>query len=647
MVLSRSWYLILSGAAILGVAAALLAASLINDQWQRAATSDLIRDRFEVEALLKLDARTRLDAIAPIAANPDVRTALRRAGARRADTPIDPEITTALGTKLAELNGQLAGMRGELLFAVDRDGWIVGSVAPSAIPEGAGLGEFPVVRRALEGYIRDDVWVYNDGVYRMAARPVIDGGQYVGALIHGKRFDDELAELLSTRLVGASIGFFHGDAMFAGYMPTGVQSPPRRDDMGALLAGQDGQESILTDEALLAGNRTEPQELPTGGLAIYSLVTGTARHANVGYSVGRPGRSLAQPQDILDLASGEAWGALPWIPLGAAGFGVFLIAMFLVWVERDRPLSKLRRATKALEGSPENRLTITDFGGRYRKIANDVNEALDRAAHAGGGAASKRKAANLDQILGPSADQAPPSGSFFGFASQEQAGAVDLPEVPPASTPMGGGGAPAIAGGLPPMGGAPPQLPSPPAARPAPPRPPPPKPPPPKPQVAAHEPPSRPVLAESDESEEPTTVAGLPPEAQAVAARAAQPAATATPAQRKKLKRTLMGVAPPTEDDDEDEDDGATMVARVPRELLNQSAGDDGEASHFREVFDQFLAMKQKCGESTAGLTFEKFVVTLRKNRDQIVARHGAAKVRFTVYEKAGKAALKATPIKE
>jgi sRNA-binding regulator protein Hfq len=64
-------------------------------------------------------------------------------------------------------------------------------------------------------------------------------------------------------------------------------------------------------------------------------------------------------------------------------------------------------------------------------------------------------------------------------------------------------------------------------------------------------------------------------------------------------------------------------------------------------VFEQFLATKKQCNEAVAGLTYDKFVVTLRKNREQIVQKHGAAKVRFTVYVKEGKAALKATPIKE
>ena len=49
----------------------------------------------------------------------------------------------------------------------------------------------------------------------------------------------------------------------------------------------------------------------------------------------------------------------------------------------------------------------------------------------------------------------------------------------------------------------------------------------------------------------------------------------------------------------------------------------------------------------TAELTFDKFCVTLRKNREQIMtSRPDAASVRFSVYVKEGKAALKASPTK-
>jgi hypothetical protein len=130
------------------------------------------------------------------------------------------------------------------------------------------------------------------------------------------------------------------------------------------------------------------------------------------------------------------------------------------------------------------------------------------------------------------------------------------------------------------------------------------------------------------------------------------------------MNRTLMGAGPmqlPGTDGKgsspsdvnamalEDDEEAATMVAQVPEELLAQSAElaaqvQDAEERHYREVFDEFVATKKRCGEATQSLTFDKFVQTLRKNRDQIVSRHGATRVRFTVYVKEGRAALKATP---
>ncbi len=630
MLLSRFWYLILSAAATAGLMAAMLAANLVNEGHRATVEDELRRDRFEVEAILKLDARARIDAIAPIAANPDVRSALRQASARRAGEAVPDEVKTRLTTKLSELNQQLAGFRGDLVFAVDANGWIVASVAPGRIPPGAGLGQFPLVARALEGYMRDDVWVYNDGIYRMAARPVIEGGQYVGALIHGKRFDDELAQLVSTRLDGATVGFFRGEQMVAGYMPADVQAAPRRDEVGAPLAN-----GLLNDEHLARGERTEPQSLTTGGLAVYSLVTGTAREANVGYAIARPLPAALGPLDLVTHASGESWTQVVQVYWVWGVFaGLLLFAIFVVWLERDRPLGKLRRAMSGLTSSPEARLTVTDFGGQYRKIAQHANDALDHVAQAGGGAPTgKRKAAaNLDEILGPA--EAAPSSSFFGFQQQEQGG-PDLPDVPaskPATSPAVA--APAIDPPRPPA----------PAAKPPPPKPP--APPPPGKRVTP--PPAQPAAeAPAPPAPEPEKPAAPPAAAAPDSESATRPPAS----QRKQLKRTLLGVPPPADDDDDD--DGATMVARVPEELLAQSAslptagGGDDEEAHFREVFKSFLDTKKQCGEPTAGLTFEKFVVTLRKNRDQIVSRHGARKVRFTVYVKNGKAALKATPIRE
>jgi hypothetical protein len=73
------------------------------------------------------------------------------------------------------------------------------------------------------------------------------------------------------------------------------------------------------------------------------------------------------------------------------------------------------------------------------------------------------------------------------------------------------------------------------------------------------------------------------------------------------------------------------------------AAGDD---DHWRQVFDDFLRVRRECGEAAEGLTYERFRSKLEKNRDQLVTKYACKSVRFQVYVKEGKAALKATPVR-
>ena len=77
-----------------------------------------------------------------------------------------------------------------------------------------------------------------------------------------------------------------------------------------------------------------------------------------------------------------------------------------------------------------------------------------------------------------------------------------------------------------------------------------------------------------------------------------------------------------------------------------ENGADFDEVAHHREVYQQYLETRRKCGEPVDNLTFDKFGVTLRKTRDQILQKHEARYVRFTVQVKEGKAALKAQPVK-
>ncbi|HYG69162.1 MAG TPA: MXAN_5187 family protein, partial [Anaeromyxobacteraceae bacterium] len=75
-------------------------------------------------------------------------------------------------------------------------------------------------------------------------------------------------------------------------------------------------------------------------------------------------------------------------------------------------------------------------------------------------------------------------------------------------------------------------------------------------------------------------------------------------------------------------------------------AAADGDEAHWREVFEDFLRIRRECGEAADGLSYERFRAKLEKNRDQLVAKYACRTVRFHVYVKDGKAALKATPVR-
>ena len=76
-------------------------------------------------------------------------------------------------------------------------------------------------------------------------------------------------------------------------------------------------------------------------------------------------------------------------------------------------------------------------------------------------------------------------------------------------------------------------------------------------------------------------------------------------------------------------------------------AVDLGPQCERREVFAQFVRTRTECNEPADDLTYEKFLGKLQKNKQQLVQKYGCRTVRFQVYVKEGKAALKAVPVRE
>ncbi|MDX9724391.1 MAG: MXAN_5187 C-terminal domain-containing protein [Myxococcota bacterium] len=70
------------------------------------------------------------------------------------------------------------------------------------------------------------------------------------------------------------------------------------------------------------------------------------------------------------------------------------------------------------------------------------------------------------------------------------------------------------------------------------------------------------------------------------------------------------------------------------------------DAEYFKSLFDEFLDTKKRCGENTDKITLDRFIQRLAKNKQALVERYDCRTVRFQVYVKDGRAALKATPVK-
>lgn len=84
-------------------------------------------------------------------------------------------------------------------------------------------------------------------------------------------------------------------------------------------------------------------------------------------------------------------------------------------------------------------------------------------------------------------------------------------------------------------------------------------------------------------------------------------------------------------------------------DVLAPGAAESGEISlvddSFRQLFEEFIALKRECGESTASLSYERFASKMRASRDSLMAKHGCEEVRFQLYVRDGRAAVKAKPV--
>ena len=225
MFTTKFWFTLVTLALGASVATLLVARNSYNLARAEDSQRVLVKDRDQAWALLKSEARVRIDEVLRIAVDPAVVRVLAKAAA----TPdaVTSDDRAALGTALRTQNKNLEGLEGDLLVAVDNRGEAIASEwADGPDKVGRGLAGFPAVQAALRGFMTDDVWALSvDGnnpdsakVYRIATRPVIAAGRYVGAVVHGQSFDSEFATTLARRL-RAQVVFFRGSLILASGSP--------------------------------------------------------------------------------------------------------------------------------------------------------------------------------------------------------------------------------------------------------------------------------------------------------------------------------------------------------------------------------------------------------------------------------------------
>lgn len=606
MLLSRVWYIVvaicLAGAAYLLV----LSTAMYNRMSERDTGEVLTADSQVVDWYLRNDARQRAAELIKPALDRTLAKALLKSSDTSSEVP--KSAREEARSVLAKVADSIPKERGfDALFAVDQHGRVVAQHGyPPANGREFELGGYPVVADALHGYVRDDVLSLNR-LYRVVARPVEyeAGLAPAGAIVGARLVDDRFAREVSER-TGTAVAFYWDGNRKASFAPEGF-------DRTQLDAINSDLGSMSDDTKYMESGRSAVRDLPGGLQVIYSRLPGESWETGAGYAVGKFSAGLASPFAFFSEADDKDKSAASWLVplivlLVAAGIG-----LGLTFVEHTRPLRKFRREVHTLETGGTERLRAADLPGAYREAGAALNDAIDRLIEKSGG--RSRRGADLGEVLGDL--PAEPVMSAFAFpgddapsvAPLENAGSdafgfrgapgATSPSVSSASSPLdrapasegraaasfGNGSGAAIE----PASFPPPSIP---------------------PTSSAPPPPSAPQRP----PEAPERSSALP----------SQPEPVSAPP-----RRPPSGGPPPA------------PSAKAPDPDTPE------EQEMWRSVFDEFVATRERLGDSLENFTYEKFERTLRKNRGAIQEKHGCRRVRFRVYVKEGKAALKASPVRD
>jgi hypothetical protein len=587
MFLSKIWFILIALVSAVAGTFALVAPRPAVQKLAALEGQRLDRAEYAAEQMFKVDAHKWIDRVSKLGRDAILSESLDAASRGSGEYSV---IHRTIQDRFRTLIPDLSTSGIDEIVSVDSKGRVIARVGGDNDKEyGDYIGGIEVVADALRGYMSDDVWGISGKLERVAGAPVLSKSKdrIVGAIYVAAETGPGLVERLKKNL-DVDVALLLRGKVVASSRPAGqLDALPE-------LVGQHGE-----DIATL--KRTPALPLESGQdklLVVAAPFPGQAGEQQAYYAlIGvQPAKTDLAALLANVRASDLKWGNFPWIPLVLLTFAMIAVGLVLQRLEVEEPLKKLRRELQKLASGDASRIDDARYSGPVGGLARDVNAAIE---HHTLGPAGRPEAGGKAVGAGPG----PVGGKTF-----------DLPSAAPAF-----GAPPPPSPAFPPPPPAVPSFSAPP---------PPPAFPPPPPSL----PPPLPNLA-PQHTPQPFSAAAVAAAGGAVSA--AAPAVKNAPWAQ--LPAAALGNQ---EDADRQMPDGeATRV--VPYDEHEE------EEAHFKHVFDDFIEAKRTCGESLAGLTQAKFLQKLRDNKAALVEKHGCRTVRFSVYIKDGKAALKATPVRE
>lgn len=533
------------------------------------------------------------------------------------------------------------------------------------------------------------------------------GGSYVGALVLGQEVNGAYAQRLKDRLVAThmpplartDVAFFlRGTALAATTATKPLEKLPLqfvRHKSEYLRAGRSAALRIGTP--------------PAANVVVIAPLPGEASEHDAFYAIVSPApQAVGLWARISSLRPSDASGASLWLGLGALWAVLVGVGLVLIYAQVDVPSRRFVADLRRLSRSELNRLTPHQYAAGYEVVAQLVNDTVDRVQKrkpAPASAQNEPSQVGREEVPGgglpleprraPTGGALPPNLGATTLGSPPSRPNVSMP---PLARPSAEALPPLAPAGPRPVMAGPPNTRSPadtplalepaaitPAAlyqsaedavtdhlaphHPGPPggmgltRAP-------ASDFDADLPLLKPIdLPPGDDEEqyEADTVAETGPTGSTIQFKGI-PAAH-TPIERVSLADA--GAEPKTLGDDKGaggpppllDEESETVMSSVPLHLARSirdrtptpaiESADPAEAEraafdeHLEQVYREFVNIKRSCGEPTESLTFDRFANKLRKNRDTLMEKYDCQGVRFKVYVKDGKAALKATPIQD